>query len=44
MKKKILMIILCGVLLVGLTGCSSKKESSNNIEDIREISDKYVFI
>lgn len=35
MKKKILMILLCGVLLVGMTGCGGKddkKGTSGNIE------------
>lgn len=44
MKRKILVFLICGVMVLGLTGCGSSKESSTKIEDIREISDKYVFI
>ncbi len=34
MKKKLVMILLCGVLLVGITGCGTdKKENKDNNKD-----------
>lgn len=30
MKKKILLCLLCGVLLLGVTGCGSTKEINHN--------------